>query len=85
MYQSSTCSSSFTGSVGAGQSKYLYLCVTPDQESDIGNYSILTEFSPGSGSEPAEKVTVNLEVASPERALVATAIDVSQEIYPEYQ
>ena len=85
LYQSSTCSSSFTGSVGAGQSKYLYLCVTPDQESDIGNYSILTEFSPGSGSEPAEKVTVNLEVASPERALVATAIDVSQEIYPEYE
>ena len=85
LYQSSTCSSSFTGSIGAGQSKYLYLCATPDQDSDIGNYTILTEFSPNGGTEPAETVSVNLEVASPRRELTATAIDLAQEIYPEYE
>ena len=85
LYQASTCSSSFSGSVGAGQSKYLYLCVTPDQDSDVGNYTILTEFSPNGGTEPAETVSVVLEVASPKRELTATAIDSQQEIYPEYE
>ena len=85
IYQSSTCSSSFSGSIGAGQSKYLYLCAVPDQDSDVGNYTILTEFSPNGGTEPAETLSVVLEVASPKRELVATAIDVSQEIYPEYE
>ena len=85
LYQSSTCSSSFTGSVGAGQSKYLYLCVTPDQDSDVGNETILTEFSPNGGTEPAVTVSVVLEVASPRRELTATAIDTVQEIYPEYE
>ena len=84
LFQSSTCSSSFTGSIGAGQSKYLYLCATPDQDSDVGNYTILTEFSPNSGTEPAETVSVVLEVASPRRELSATAIDLIQEINPEY-
>ena len=85
LYQASTCSSTFTGSVGAGQSKYLYLCATPDQDSDVGNYTILTEFSPNGGTEPAETVSVVLEVASPKRELTATAIDSQQEIYPEYE
>ena len=58
LYQSSSCSSSFSGSIGAGQSKYLYLCAAPDQDSDIGNYTILTEFSPNGGTEPAETVSV---------------------------
>ena len=85
LYQASTCSSTFTGSVGAGQSKYLYLCATPDQDSDVGNYTILTEFSPNGGTEPAETVSVVLEVASPKRELTATAIDMLKEIYPEYE
>ena len=85
LYQASTCSSSFSGSVGAGQSKYVYLCATPDQDSDVGNYTILTEFSPNGGTEPAETVSVVLEVASPKRELTATAIDSQQEIYPEYE
>jgi len=85
LYQSSSCTSSFSGSIGAGQSKYLYLCAIPDQDSDIGNYTILTEFSPNGGSEPAETVSVTLEVASPKRDLEATAIDSSKEIYPEYE
>jgi len=84
LYQTSTCTSSFSGSIGAGQSKYLYLCATPDQDSDVGNYTILTEFSPNGGTEPAETVSVTLEVASPRRELTATAIDLAQEIYPEY-
>ena len=53
---------------------YLYLCVEPDQDSDIGNYSVLTEFSPNNGIDPAVQVSVNLEVASPRRELTATAI-----------
>ena len=85
LYQSSSCSSSFSGSIGAGQSKYLYLCAAPDQDSDIGNYTILTEFSPNGGTEPAETVSVTLEVASPRRDLEATAIDSAKEIYPEYE
>ncbi len=85
LYQASTCSSSFTGSVGAGQSKYLYLCVTPDQDSDVANETILTEFSPNGGTEPAVTISVVLEVASPRRELTASAIDTIQEIYPEYE
>jgi len=85
IFQSPSCSSSFTGSIGAGQSKYLYLCVEPDQDSDIGNYSVLTEFSPNDGIDPAVQVSVNLEVASPRRELDATAIDSMKEIYPEYE
>ena len=85
LFQSPSCSSSFSGSIGAGQSKYLYLCVEPDQDSDIGNYSVLTEFSPNSGIDPAVQVSVSLEVASPRRDLEATAIDSSKEIYPEYE
>ena len=85
LYQTSTCSSTFSGSIGAGLSKYLYLCATPDQDSDVGNYTILTEFSPNAGTEPAETVSVVLEVASPRRELIATAIDSQQEIYPEYE
>ena len=85
IFQSSSCSSSFSGSIGAGQSKYLYLCVEPDQDSDIGNYSVLTEFSPNDGIDPAEQISVNLEVASPRRELDATAIDSVKEIYPEYE
>ena len=85
IFQSSSCTSSFTGSIGAGQSKYLYLCVEPDQDSDIGNYSVLTEFSPNGGIDPAVQVSVELEVASPRRELSATAIDSVKEIYPEYE
>ena len=85
IFQSPSCSSSFSGSIGAGASKYLYLCVEPDQDSDIGNYSVLTEFSPNNGIDPAEQVSVNLEVASPRRELDATAIDSVKEIYPEYE
>ena len=85
IFQSSSCTSSFSGSIGAGQSKYLYLCVEPDQDSDIGNYSVLTEFSPNNGIDPAVQVSVNLEVASPRRELSATAIDSVKEIYPEYE
>ncbi len=85
IFQNPSCSASFSGSIGAGQSKYLYLCVEPDQDSDIGNYSVLTEFSPNNGIDPAEQVSVNLEVASPRRELDATAIDSVKEIYPEYE
>ena len=44
LFQNPSCSSSFSGSIGAGQSKYLYLCVEPDQDSDIGNYSVSRNF-----------------------------------------
>lgn len=85
IFQNPSCASSFTGSIGAGQSKYLYLCIEPDQDSDIGNYTVLTEFSPNDGIDPAVQVSVNLEVASPRRELEATAIDSMKEIYPEYE
>ncbi|OIR23352.1 MAG: hypothetical protein BEU00_00450 [Marine Group III euryarchaeote CG-Epi3] len=85
IFQNPSCASSFTGSIGAGQSKYLYLCIEPDQDSDIGNYTVLTEFSPNDGIDPAVQVSVNLEVASPRRELDATAIDSMKEIYPEYE
>ena len=45
----------------------------------------MTEFSPNGGTEPAETVSVILEVASPRRELAASAIDTIQEIYPEYE
>ena len=84
IFTSASCSGSFTGSIGAGESKYLYLCVTPDQDSDIGNYTILTEASANDGDEEAVQASVTVDVRDPTRDLALTPIDTVQEIYPEH-
>ena len=57
------------------------MCAIPDLDSDIKLYNFDRVFA--KRIEPAETVSVTLEVAS--RDLEATAIDSAKEIYPEYE
>ena len=77
IFTSASCSSgSFTGSIGAGESKYLYLCITPDLDSEANNYTIITEASAGSGAETAVQASTTLEVREPVRSVILTvAVD----------
>ena len=71
IFTSASCSSgSFSGSISAGESKYLYLCITPDIDSDASNYTIITEASAGDGSEPAVQASTTLDVREPVRAVM---------------
>ena len=73
IFTSSSCSSgTFTGSISAGESKYLYLCITPDIDSDANNYTVITEASAGSGAEPAVQASTILDVREPIRAVALT-------------
>ena len=86
IFTSATCSSgSFTGSISAGESKYLYLCITPDSDSDASNYTIITEASAGSGAEPAVQASTTLDVREPIRSveLVVSADENEVTLSPE--
>jgi len=79
IFTSASCSSgSFSGSISAGESKYLYLCITPDADSDASNYTIITEASAGDGSEPAVQASTTLDVREPVRA-VTLSVAVGEE------
>jgi len=69
IFTTSSCSGSFNGLIDAGESKYLYLCITPDEDADEGNYTIITEASAGGGTEPAVQISVILQVREPTRAV----------------
>ncbi len=81
IFTSSTCSSgTFTGSIGAGESKYLYLCITPDIDSEAGNYTVITEASAGSGAEPAVQTSTTLDVREPIRSVSLTITGGEEEV-----
>ena len=83
IYTSPSCSTSFTGSVAAGQQKSLYLCVTPDQDAETGNFTIITEASAGAGSQPAVTATTTIVVRDPTRSLTLIAADNEITLAPE--
>ena len=81
IFTSASCSSgSFSGSIGAGESKYLYLCITPDLDSEAGNYTIITEASAGSGAEPAVQASTTLDVREPIRSVSLTVTGGEEEV-----
>ena len=81
IFTSASCSSgSFTGSINAGESKYLYLCITPDSDSDASNYTIITEASAGSGAEPAVQASTTLDVREPVRSVTLGVADGEEEV-----
>ena len=81
IFTSSSCSSgSFTGSIGAGESKYLYLCITPDLDSDAGNYTVITEASAGSGAEPAVQASTTMDVREPVREVTLSVSAGEEEV-----
>ena len=81
IFTSASCSSgSFSGSISAGESKYLYLCITPDADSDASNYTIITEASAGDGSEPAVQASTTLDVREPVRAVALSVADGEEEV-----
>ncbi len=81
IFTSASCSSgSFTGSIGAGESKYLYLCITPDIDSDANNYTIITEASAGGGAEPAVQASTTLDVREPIRSVTLEVANGEEEV-----
>ena len=81
IFTSASCSSgTFSGSIGAGESKYLYLCITPDLDSEAGNYTIITEASAGSGAEPAVQASTTLDVREPIRSVSLTVTGGEEEV-----
>ncbi len=81
IFTSSSCSSGvFSGSIGAGESKYLYLCITPDIDSEAGNYTIITEASAGSGAEPAVQASTILDVRDPIRLVTLEVANGEEEV-----
>ena len=80
IFTSNSCSGSFTGSINAGESRYLYLCATPDVDSDAGNYTVITEASAGGGSEPAVQASTTLDVREPVRSVSLAVTEGEEEV-----
>ena len=78
IFTQASCSGSFTGSIAAGATRNLYLCITPNEDADEGNYTIITEASAGDGTEPAVQASANLQVREPTRA-VTLSVAVGEE------
>ena len=83
IYTFPSCSTSFSGSIAAGQQKSLYLCVTPDQDAETGNFTIITEASAGAGSQPAVTAETTMDVREPSRSLTLQAADNEITLAPE--
>ena len=83
IHTSSSCSGTFSGSVGAGTSKTFYLCITPDQDSEPGNYTIYVEAKARNGAEEAVTSTVLVEVRDPTRSVILSADEPSLNLAPE--
>jgi len=80
IFTSPSCSGSFTGSIGAGATRNLYLCITPNEDADEGNYTIITEASAGDGTEPAVQASANLNVREPTRSVTLTVGNGEEEV-----
>jgi uncharacterized membrane protein len=83
IHTSSSCSGTFSGSVGAGTSKTFYLCITPDQDSEPGNYTVYVEAKARNGAEEAVTSTVLVEVRDPTRSVILSADEPSLNLAPE--
>ncbi len=83
IHTSSSCSGAFSGSVGAGTSKTFYLCITPDQDSEPGNYTVYVEAKARNGAEEAVTSTVLVEVRDPTRSVILSADEPSLNLAPE--
>ena len=80
IFTSPSCSGSFTGTIGAGATRNLYLCITPNEDADEGNYTIITEASAGDGTEPAVQASANLNVREPTRSVTLTVGNGEEEV-----
>ena len=83
IHTGSTCSGTFSGSVGAGTSKTFYLCITPDVESEPGNYTVFVEAMARNGAEEAVVTNVTVEVRDPTRSVSLSADEPSLNLAPE--
>mgnify|MGYP000241675588 FL=1 len=83
IHTSSSCSGTFSGSVGAGTSKTFYLCITPDQDSEPGNYTVYVEAKARNGAEEVVTSTVLVEVRDPTRSVILSADEPSLNLAPE--
>ena len=71
---------SSASSIGAGATRNLYLCITPNEDADEGNYTIITEASAGDGTEPAVQASATLNVREPTRAVTLTVGNGEEEV-----
>ena len=80
IHTSPSCSGTYSGNTVAGAVRTIYLCVTPDQESDAGNVTIITEASAGNGAEPAVTIAATLDVRKPLRSVSLVIAEGEDEI-----
>ena len=83
IHTSSTCSGTFSGSVSAGSSKTFYLCITPDQDSEPGNYTVFVEATARNGAEEPVTDSVMVEVRDPTRSLTLASDEPGIILAPE--
>ena len=77
IFTSSSCSGTVSGSTPAGTTRTLYLCVTPDVDSDPENVTLLVEAKARNGAEEPETTSVTLDVREPIRSFT-TALNPNQ-------
>ena len=85
IYTNSACSSVYsdTSNTAAGSTRTLYLCVTPDQDSDPGNVTLFIEASANSGKEEAVFTIATLDVRDPSRQFTLTVDENEFTLVPE--
>ena len=69
IYTNIGCSYSYSNgsTTSAGSTRTLYICATPDRDSDSGNVTLIIEASADDGTEDAVTTTVTLDVREPVR------------------
>jgi len=66
-----------------GISRYLILCVTPDQGSEAGNITLMINISPNEGREDPVTVTATLDVRKPVRRFILQVDETEMSLEPE--
>lgn len=85
IYTNSGCTSTYsdTSTTSAGSTRTLYLCVTPDQDSDPGNVTLFVEANANNGKEDSVFTTANLDVRDPTRIFTLELTEDELTLVPE--
>ena len=85
IYTNTACSTTYTDTTttSAGSTRTLYVCVTPDQDSDPGNVTLIIEASANDGKEDTVTTTATLDVREPARRFTLHADETEVTLAPE--
>ncbi len=85
IYTNAGCSIEYsdTSNTPAGSTRTVYVCATPDQDSDSGNVTLIIEASADGGTETAVTTTTTIDVRDPERIFSVQSNVVEITLSPE--